>query len=257
MNKKAITAATIVATIVYYLLFFCGGIPTSFLKLVPDAVVTSTVREYQNMGYYSSPSAGRFAVFETVICPHYEVRGDDCDSLLYAEYSGGEGYLINGEYGKFLPEEQEEVSKTRDVIMEIAREYLRSPDRLKSFYMGYRGIALDATHKMLSTERRIDLVRAIEWFLEGMKLSKEPSVTALAESVLSAEEEFDLSWRDDNTLNALREADEALRLALGDDKVSWRRDVGVRFALRRFKEGGSELVNAWIEIGEDFLTAIR
>lgn len=227
-NRKilvgALTAVALVAAISVWAIFFRGWIPTSFVNLVPDAVVEATVQAYAGGMEYSSPSAGRFAVFENTVCPHYldkeEIAkkggedGDSCWKFLYAAYSGGDWYFNNDFPGRFSPKKQEEISGTRDTIMEIARAYLRNPDRLHTFYMGYRGIALDATHKM-SPERRAELVQTVAGFVEGMKLSKDPNIFAL------------------------------------------RKDGGLRFALRRWDEGKDPLRDAWIKIGENFLDALK
>lgn len=253
-------AAALIATS----FFVAGtGIPKTFGELVPDAVVKTAVEEWTDRA--DSPADGRYAVFEKFVCPHYldgrdlvQKNGDDgdpCWKLLYAAYSGGEWYFGHDFPGRFSLVKQQEISGTRDVIMEIARKYLRDPARLRAFYEGKKAVALEAI-RALPAEKRQEFIKTVAGFVGGMKLSRNPVIFTLATTVLVAEKHLAFAdWKGDEKWAAVHDAEADLRTALGDE--AWLKDGGVRFALRRWDESGDALRDAWIGIGEDFLAALK
>lgn len=219
----------------------------TFAALVPDSVVRSSIQEILENRYLQNSFGGntvaRHEVFENELC---EPFGDKCWDALYAAYSGGEWYFQNNG----IPVEADEpLNKARKLIMDKARNYLKDPQNLLTFYQSKKTIIDEELRKFADTPEKIkQLEKWLKGAEEGIQAFDDPKFQKAYAEYLAKEKEWSDNYPNDDDpemkrFTAYQDAEKKLGELTPDLYASL-------FAGRRTQEN-SEVVKTWEEIAGD------
>ncbi len=260
----------------------------SLYDLVPDEIVRRQIQTG-----WLNPVAARDFVFEESVCVPVlgrdsliepEGRNNECFNARYPVYNGTNeprsyDYEADESPSSYLTRSRlprstwNEWADTRYLIMQTAREHLSDPARLEAFYQAKLNIVVNEVNR-LSMEERVELIEQLKAQLALFERFNDSAVrdalTELDEAVEDSSAAFrryaadEITWDEYRVFMEAREAAkdqldrtighcETRSFESGNTYEYCPGEYEIRFANRRFAEGGQELVDTWIRLGYDLL----
>ncbi|MBI2634461.1 hypothetical protein HYW82_02190 [Candidatus Peregrinibacteria bacterium] len=222
----------------------------TFATLVPDSIIRKSIQEFLDhyrQDTWAANTIARHNVFESELCAPF---GSKCWDALYAAYSGGEWYFKNDG----IPVEADEpLNQARKIILDKARDYLKDPQKLLTFYQSIKGVIVEELRKAAQTdEEKAQLELWLKGVEEGLKAFDDPKFQKAYATYLAAEKTLHETPYEDPTgqqkYKAYRKAEEALAALTPDLYASL-------FAGRRAKEN-PDVVDTYETIVSDLRSSV-
>jgi hypothetical protein len=233
----------------------------SMADLSPDDFITEglireTIRS-QLWGTWRGLSyPAREYVFDSYQCSifsHFSAPGAVCNKLLAAESVTGGASTYYTERSS-LPNTLPVISlQMRKIIYSVGRTYLKTPDNLRAVYEKYADAAVDEFDKLFYVDQQ-EFKGTLEGMLTAIKESRNEALPALFSAQKKASQT--LRYISDRESDSYEVATTAATEATETLNKEVSQMPNLEFILRRFTEGGPNLVAAYEEIFKDLLTRV-